>query len=310
MSTLENILKAHGLEHLNANFESQGIEDEMLCNLTDHDLLTIGLKKLGDRKKLLKAFSDAGQRTLYVDQSQGVGPTLLLTGAIGSFGLVKCWQISTRSGAIYIEKDLLQWLVFAGAFAGFVATLAIGWRIGNQNKIQNKIQIGAAVIFSFLAAVSAIPDSFGFGTKSAPSQTIKNGEETRRMEVIRLQKNVEETRRMEAIRTKALETARLKERVSGIYERQFYVLITGKNTTESYDIRLNGDCIYSKDTGLGLGGVPIGGPFGNSNIKGGWSLNDTATGMAVRVDCGPCDSMSIEGDDLVDSRGNRWLRVR
>lgn len=60
MRTLEEILKAHGLEELKATFESQGIEDSMLVDLTDQELLNIGVTKLGDRKKLLKEFSCFG----------------------------------------------------------------------------------------------------------------------------------------------------------------------------------------------------------------------------------------------------------
>lgn len=69
MRTLEEILKAHGLEELKATFESQGIEDSMLVDLTDQELLNIGVTKLGDRKKLLKEFSCFGGREHQEDAS-------------------------------------------------------------------------------------------------------------------------------------------------------------------------------------------------------------------------------------------------
>jgi hypothetical protein len=39
-------------------FEAQGIDDSVLGDLTDTDLKEIGIEKLGDRKKLLKAFGE------------------------------------------------------------------------------------------------------------------------------------------------------------------------------------------------------------------------------------------------------------
>lgn len=57
MTNLESILKTHGLDELIPMFESQGIDDSVLGGLTDSDLALIGVSKLGDRKKLLNAFS-------------------------------------------------------------------------------------------------------------------------------------------------------------------------------------------------------------------------------------------------------------
>ena len=45
-----------GLPELLPLFETQGIDDAVLGNLSDGDLREIGIDKLGDRKKLLKAF--------------------------------------------------------------------------------------------------------------------------------------------------------------------------------------------------------------------------------------------------------------
>lgn len=56
---LLSALDATGLTHLVNAFEAQGIDDSVVDDLSDADLQAIGVDKLGDRKKLLKAFASA-----------------------------------------------------------------------------------------------------------------------------------------------------------------------------------------------------------------------------------------------------------
>lgn len=56
---LTTILKAEGLEHLIPTLVDQGIVDSMLADLTESDLKTIGIDKLGERKRLLTVFGES-----------------------------------------------------------------------------------------------------------------------------------------------------------------------------------------------------------------------------------------------------------
>jgi len=56
---LTTILKAEGLEHLIPIFVDQGIVDSMLSDLSESDLKTIGIDKLGERKRLLAVFAES-----------------------------------------------------------------------------------------------------------------------------------------------------------------------------------------------------------------------------------------------------------
>ena len=58
-SKLTSILKLGGLEHLIPTLVDQGIVDSMLADLTESDLKTIGIDKLGERKRLLAVFADS-----------------------------------------------------------------------------------------------------------------------------------------------------------------------------------------------------------------------------------------------------------
>jgi formylglycine-generating enzyme len=55
-SKLESILKAEGLESLLSLFLNQGVTDTILQELGDRDLVDLGIDKLGERKRLLRAF--------------------------------------------------------------------------------------------------------------------------------------------------------------------------------------------------------------------------------------------------------------
>jgi hypothetical protein len=54
---LKAILEAEHLEHLAPKFEAQGVTDQILEQLEDSDLRELGVDKLGERKRLLSAFS-------------------------------------------------------------------------------------------------------------------------------------------------------------------------------------------------------------------------------------------------------------
>ena len=54
---LKSILEAEHLEHLATRFDDQGVTDSILDQLDDSDLRELGLEKLGERKRLLLAFS-------------------------------------------------------------------------------------------------------------------------------------------------------------------------------------------------------------------------------------------------------------
>jgi len=54
---LQSILQAEGLEHLLTIFSDQGVTDAILGDLSADDLRDLGIDKLGERKRLLSAFS-------------------------------------------------------------------------------------------------------------------------------------------------------------------------------------------------------------------------------------------------------------
>ena len=58
---LQTILSELELLKLLPLFESQGIDDAVLADLSDAELTQLGVEKLGDRKKLLKAFGDSSK---------------------------------------------------------------------------------------------------------------------------------------------------------------------------------------------------------------------------------------------------------
>jgi len=55
---LEKALKNLGLTSLQSLFESHAIDDSLIGRLTNEELQELGVSKLGDRKKLLKAFAE------------------------------------------------------------------------------------------------------------------------------------------------------------------------------------------------------------------------------------------------------------
>ena len=58
---LEAILKLENRENLLENFIKEGVDDEVLGYLTDEDLLNLGIKRIGDRRRLLAAFAQVGK---------------------------------------------------------------------------------------------------------------------------------------------------------------------------------------------------------------------------------------------------------
>lgn len=53
---LDFILRGLGLKELLPLFENEGIDDSLLAGMSEEDLRSIGIEKLGDRKRLLKEF--------------------------------------------------------------------------------------------------------------------------------------------------------------------------------------------------------------------------------------------------------------
>ena len=76
---LKSILEAEHLEHLAPKFEEQGVTDEILDQLLDSDLRELGVEKLGERKRLLSAFTQHRDiplsGTVMVTVGGGVMPT-------------------------------------------------------------------------------------------------------------------------------------------------------------------------------------------------------------------------------------------
>ena len=56
---LTTLLKAEGMEHLIPTLVDQGIVDSMLADLTESDLKSLGIDKLGERKRLLTIFAES-----------------------------------------------------------------------------------------------------------------------------------------------------------------------------------------------------------------------------------------------------------
>ena len=109
---LKAILEAEHLEHLTPKFEEQGVTDAILDQLEDSDLRELGVEKLGERKRLLSAFSQnrdiplAG--TVMISVGDGVMPeyselkgTVVKTFEIGRYPVmheewewVRVWGVS------------------------------------------------------------------------------------------------------------------------------------------------------------------------------------------------------------------------
>jgi class 3 adenylate cyclase/predicted ATPase len=74
LSAIALWLAEHGLGHLATTFAENGIEDDVLCEITEADLKELGLN-FGDRKRLLKAISARG-RQADIDSIALAEPTL------------------------------------------------------------------------------------------------------------------------------------------------------------------------------------------------------------------------------------------
>jgi hypothetical protein len=53
--TIGDWLRRHGLEQYEPAFRAHKVDADILLDLTDADLRTIGVESLGDRKRLLRA---------------------------------------------------------------------------------------------------------------------------------------------------------------------------------------------------------------------------------------------------------------
>jgi formylglycine-generating enzyme required for sulfatase activity len=96
---LLSILKREGLEHLSSGLTDQGVTDSILTELSDNDLREMGVDKLGERKRLLTAFSASGvaqnEPGAMVEVRGGVVPNF----AIGKFALtMQEWRVVREWG--------------------------------------------------------------------------------------------------------------------------------------------------------------------------------------------------------------------
>jgi formylglycine-generating enzyme required for sulfatase activity len=71
---LQSILEAEGLSALLGKFNDQGVTDSILGDLNDSDLKELGVDKLGERKRLLAAFSKSGGGTASVSVVEEAAP--------------------------------------------------------------------------------------------------------------------------------------------------------------------------------------------------------------------------------------------
>jgi hypothetical protein len=56
---LQTILKAASLEHLYGTLVDQGVVDSMLADLSEDDLRSLGIDKIGERKRLLSVIEES-----------------------------------------------------------------------------------------------------------------------------------------------------------------------------------------------------------------------------------------------------------
>jgi len=61
---LEAILRAEKRENLLPNFQREGIDDAVLGYLTDADLKSLGIARIGDRRRLLAAFASLSNENI------------------------------------------------------------------------------------------------------------------------------------------------------------------------------------------------------------------------------------------------------
>jgi hypothetical protein len=79
---LQTLLSELELSELLPLFEAQGIDDAVLADLSDAELTQLGVEKLGDRKKLLKAFGESSEPSsagepIYIPEAESQERTLI-----------------------------------------------------------------------------------------------------------------------------------------------------------------------------------------------------------------------------------------
>lgn len=123
---LTSTLAEIGLSDLLPIFEAQGIDDAVLGELSDADLKEIGIKKLGDRKKLLSSFT-----RIFHDTSAPPDPYLLESQEIaGAADKTK----GKSDASPFNSKRTIQWsmmILTLFAITGFILSLIFGgffWR--------------------------------------------------------------------------------------------------------------------------------------------------------------------------------------
>jgi hypothetical protein len=137
---LTSTLAEIGLSDLLPIFEAQGIDDAVLGELSDADLKEIGIKKLGDRKKLLSSFT-----RIFHDTSAPPDPYLLesqeIAGAAdktkGKSDANPFLSLANGHDLPKNSKRTIQWsmmILTLVAITGFILSLIFGgffWKIGS-----------------------------------------------------------------------------------------------------------------------------------------------------------------------------------
>jgi formylglycine-generating enzyme required for sulfatase activity len=126
---LKAALEVTHLEHLLQSFTDEGVADEILCELTDADLEKLGIRKLGDRKRLLLAFQKAPKMangaTIMIEVKGGTLPEYSeLKGTV-----VKTFEIGRHP----VMHEEWEWVRAWGVYNGY--ELGEGHRNGDFRPI-------------------------------------------------------------------------------------------------------------------------------------------------------------------------------
>jgi sulfatase modifying factor 1 len=112
---LKASLEATRLEHLQQSFTDEGIHDDILDQLTDYDLEKLGIRKLGDRKRLLTAF----QRTAMA-QDGGTVMIEVKGGELPEYSDLKGTMVPTfEIGRFPVMHEEWEWVRVWGACNGY-----------------------------------------------------------------------------------------------------------------------------------------------------------------------------------------------
>ena len=78
MTTLRQLLQEHGLEEYADILEANAVDLDVAADLTEEDLVQLGVQRLGDRKRLIRAF-----QTPIAAEESPTEEEVLFTGRVG-----------------------------------------------------------------------------------------------------------------------------------------------------------------------------------------------------------------------------------